>query len=757
MTALALTANPDSPPDLTHSKSSKSSSFHSSQLDQDAILSDVSHFEEIGLGDDARDHDSGNDSDQLTVAAERVTLGKRPHQRVVSAVTRSSTAPVGPLRELTGLSKRPGVFATSGHGRTAENDMLSVRRGLTSPSTPSLTLSTIPGRLSRSPSPTLPGSCPISPLPFSQPAPRLRHNPSLAPTPRPHSRRSSWQPSRKSVQQLEEECHDSDEDVPDEAVIWNVPISPRPPRERSSSFASHRSSSSASPERKSPLSHSLASDSPTVVLRPGRRPVDQLQRIVSGSLPPSPTKHHASAQGMPRGASAGSFPLDSRQRRVSSCRTKSWTAALSELSDEARVLTEALEAHASDVDRAHEGKLQPGITVPHRPEKQDIKATVLELPPLRKGEVMVDPLPISKEKEAVLTRTRPSWLPPKSKKEEKKHLREYQRMMALSQEAERKKAAREKEALLHRDDNAINILRIWDQHVLPDWERVIREPRTRELWWRGVPPRSRGTVWQRAVGNELELSEQSYEVALRRAKEAERDASHHSACPDEQRQRHGQWFRALRRDAHATFPELHIFQAGGPLNDALVEVLMAYTMYRSDLGYIHGTHLIAALLLLNLPTAPAFLTLANLLNRPLPLAFLTADAGATERAYALTLRTFAYKFPALHDHLLQTIDLPPHAFLEPLFRTLLARALPLDTLARVWDVYVFEGDGFLVRAAIAALGRMESRLLGAGRDDALGVLGWSSGAPTWDVGSEEGFMSAVREAGKEERERRMGS
>jgi hypothetical protein len=63
------------------------------------------------------------------------------------------------------------------------------------------------------------------------------------------------------------------------------------------------------------------------------------------------------------------------------------------------------------------------------------RSTPVELPPLRKSEMMIDPLPISKEKEKVLSRTRPSWLPPKDRKEEKKHLKEYQRLMELSLEA----------------------------------------------------------------------------------------------------------------------------------------------------------------------------------------------------------------------------------------------------------------------------------------------------------------------------------
>jgi len=63
------------------------------------------------------------------------------------------------------------------------------------------------------------------------------------------------------------------------------------------------------------------------------------------------------------------------------------------------------------------------------------KTSTVELPPLRINNVMIDPLPVSKEKEKVLSRTRPSWLPPKSQKEEKKHLKEYQRMMELSLES----------------------------------------------------------------------------------------------------------------------------------------------------------------------------------------------------------------------------------------------------------------------------------------------------------------------------------
>ncbi len=127
--------------------------------------------------------------------------------------------------------------------------------------------------------------------------------------------------------------------------------------------------------------------------------------------------------------------------------------------------------------------------------------------------------------------------------------------------------------------------------MLPNWDQVIHEPRTRELWWRGIAPRSRGVVWQRAVRNDLALTENSYRAALKRAKDAEWELNkkgQSSMAGHTQRER--DWFNAIKRDAHTTFPELRIFQPEGPLHDSLVDVLMAYAMYRSDVGYIYGTH-----------------------------------------------------------------------------------------------------------------------------------------------------------------------
>jgi hypothetical protein len=201
---------------------------------------------------------------------------------------------------------------------------------------------------------------------------------------------------------------------------------------------------------------------------------------------------------------------------------------------------------------------------------------------------MIDPLPISKEKEAVLSRTRPSWLPPKDPAEEKRHLKEYQRMMAQAAEAEKRKEAERNAKTTCRDDTASSLLRIWEEHVLPNWDVATRQKRTRELWWRGISPRSRGDVWTKAIGNELGLSDSSYTAALRRAQALETTIKRGSQLSADEEMKKS-WLNKIEHDVRKTYPELKIFQPDGPLHSSLLDVLKAYAMYRSDVGYIHGT------------------------------------------------------------------------------------------------------------------------------------------------------------------------
>ncbi|KAI5927507.1 hypothetical protein F4810DRAFT_267848 [Camillea tinctor] len=711
--------SPGSPPGMSSSKSSKASSLHSFNSDEDdCVTTDVGHFEEIGLDDDAlpitpthiRDLQmaksnpnpySANFASDLR-AANPKHVGPKVHARPRDA------SRIRPQRDITNHSKiRPTAPSLTTQFRDMNTHNLSTMSAgpeLRKSPLPNRTLSvrstssTSTSRRRRSPSPG---------FPFRSPSPRESLGSAL-------SRRTSWQSNRepRSVVDIEKECDDDDDDnIPDDLILDNVPLSPRPPAERP---ASRPVSASNSPER---------------------QPKERVRSVGNGTPPV------AVDRGSLRSPSWKSEPAVSSPVKG---RAKSWNAVISELSAEAKALTEKLEEHADELDKHgiyHSTYDRPNM-------KPRVKSALAELPPLRRTNIMIDPLPLSKEKEAVLSRTRPSWLPPKDPAEERRHLREYQRMMANSVQADKKREAARKEKESSKERSANALIRAWDD-VLGRWDDAIRERRTRELWWKGVAPRHRGVVWARAIGNGLGLTEASFQAALARSREVEeRVAKGQASIEDERRMA---WFTQINTDVNEkTWVELKIFQAGAPLHQSLVDILRAYAMYRSDIGYVSGCHTIAALLLLNLSTPnAAFIALANILNRSLPLSFFASDAGAQASACNLVHQSLAAKSPKLDQHLCnRDLGLDPYTYLNSIFTSLFTRHLSLDECTRLWDVYVFEGDSVLIRAAVALLLDREMTLLGANTakdvQNTLEVNNTKSAV----LGKDDEWMNKVRGAGK---------
>jgi hypothetical protein len=724
---------PSSPPELSYSKSSKSSDSSVRSDSSDDERSTTTTAEKLRSFEDVTLQDSPRESVDCNVKPENRPTLRRPQKRSPTPSSEGGRPPV-PAKDYPSLrSAVNGVLRDQSLNLPYGRGM---RRGFTSPSTPSFTMHGAQRIPSRSPSPGKPVQ---SPQTLSATSPRTSWS-ATSPNPNGLPRRQSWQPGRKTAKQLEDEFDDGDDDLPEEVILENVPISPLPGQIsqmlRSKTPSPHRRASQAG------LAPSHSSLHSAKVPKNAKRPsAPTIMPNGQYGAPRSP--RHSMRPPMPHSATVSTFspePLGHKHR------SKSWTE---DLNEEARQLSAALEEYAERISsekRRSQPNSAPGS--PPRPslQKQRAKTTIMELPQKQKGSIMIDPLPISKEKEAVLTRTRPSWLPPKDQKEEKRHVKEWEQMMAKAAELEKKRASREREMAENKEELQSNIARIWEEHVLPNWDAVIAEPRTRELWWRGVTPKDRGLVWQKALGNELGLTHTSFEAALRRADEVEEKIAEMS--PEERgRSKEAAWFDAIERDVPNVFPDLDVFHLSSPVGKALADVLKAYAMYRSDVGYVYGTHLVAGVLCLHMRGPEAFVTLANMLNRPTPLAFLVHDTAAMARAYDLVLGTLKYKFSNLHAHLTSSATgLKPEEFLDPIFRCLFAYNLPPEHVSRLWDIFVFEGDKTLIRAAVAILGKLEGKLYGS-REGILELVGWQN-QKTWDLGIDEDFISAVRDAGK---------
>lgn len=121
----------------------------------------------------------------------------------------------------------------------------------------------------------------------------------------------------------------------------------------------------------------------------------------------------------------------------------------------------------------------------------------------------------------------------------------------------------------------------------------------RKMWWNGIPPRLRGPVWQKAIGNDLEVTEGTFKIALEKAQQEIKQLGTEAL---------GGRYTQIISNTCSVFPELKMFAAPSspssadeqPLHQDLVNVCLAYATYRPDISHNeNGIHHIAALLLLD--------------------------------------------------------------------------------------------------------------------------------------------------------------
>lgn len=356
------------------------------------------------------------------------------------------------------------------------------------------------------------------------------------------------------------------------------------------------------------------------------------ERLVS-ALPPIGASSMLSTISLPTEDARDRFEglaLDARQSDTDSLST--------EADDVGAVDAASASGKVEKVRDSFEGPtLPPPNTGAHRTKAQRravVREMVADLKPVL--DERVESLPISAQKSAVLSCTRPTHLPPKSRKEEKKHLTQYEQLLRKSLKHEDTDHRRQARLVARKARHLAASADEWEKHILPNFQSAIKQSRTRAMWWAGLPLRVRGRVWVKCIANTLQVSSDTFATALRNAKTAEADLVGRSdrGERDDQELLTLSSFSAVRESVLGAFPSLRLFQVGGPLHGALTDVLLAYRFYRADIEYHSGIACVAALLLLNLPPPAAFVALVNLMNRTILLALHTRDKITVERKLA---------------------------------------------------------------------------------------------------------------------------
>ncbi|KAK8026039.1 hypothetical protein PG990_003862 [Apiospora arundinis] len=157
----------------------------------------------------------------------------------------------------------------------------------------------------------------------------------------------------------------------------------------------------------------------------------------------------------------------------------------------------------------------------------------------------------------------------------------------------------------------------------------------------------------------------------------------------------------------------NIFFRKGPGVGKLKQVLVAYARRNHEVGYCQGMNLIAANLLLIMPsTEDAFWVLTSIIEQILPQGYYDHSLMAS-RADQQVLRLYvAHVLPRLSQHL-EELSIELEALTFQWFLSVFTDCLSAEALFRVWDVVLCINDGstFLFRVALALLKLNEPQLL----------------------------------------------
>ncbi|KAM6073356.1 TBC1 domain family member 14 isoform 2-T2 [Theristicus caerulescens] len=251
---------------------------------------------------------------------------------------------------------------------------------------------------------------------------------------------------------------------------------------------------------------------------------------------------------------------------------------------------------------------------------------------------------------ALILEDRPANLPAKPAEEAQKHRQQYEEMVVQAKKRELKEAQKRKKQLEERcklEDSIGSAVLTWNNEILPNWETMCCSRKVRELWWQGIPPSVRGKVWSLAIGNELNITHELYDICLARAKEKWRSLSTGGAeveCEDagfSAADREAS-LELIKLDISRTFPNLCIFQQ-------MLTYFAAFEVF------------------------------------------------------------FEENLPKLFAHFKKN-NLTPDIYLIDWIFTLYSKSLPLDLACRVWDVFCRDGEEFLFRTALGILKLFEDIL-----------------------------------------------
>jgi hypothetical protein len=179
----------------------------------------------------------------------------------------------------------------------------------------------------------------------------------------------------------------------------------------------------------------------------------------------------------------------------------------------------------------------------------------------------------------------------------------------------------------------------------------------------------------------------------------------------------------IERDIPRTFPTLAFFHDGGALEMSLRRVLRAFVCLKTDIGYVQGMSFIVAMLLLYMDEVQAFRCFVNLIEKRGRIAngFYKLEHSAVKRFVGIFDSYFRERLPALKKHMTSE-QISSEMYLIDWNLTLFSKSLPLESAARIWDCFLYDGESFVIRASLGILRTVATDIKARSIEEILPIL-----------------------------------
>ncbi|XP_063687156.1 EVI5-like protein isoform X2 [Bolinopsis microptera] len=208
----------------------------------------------------------------------------------------------------------------------------------------------------------------------------------------------------------------------------------------------------------------------------------------------------------------------------------------------------------------------------------------------------------------------------------------------------------------------LEIMKRWDSN-----SRKKQKSQVEKLVYRGVPNDLRALIWM-VLANDSNKSH----LRLRYPELIEQT----SPCE-----------KLIRRDICRTYPEHKFFKEQG--QEALFNVIKAYSLHDREVGYCQGSPFIVGILLLQMPEEEAFCVLVELMESYRMREFFKPSMKELSVNLYILSELIQEQIPELHLHF-KAQGFHPTTYASQWFLTMFATVLPLNAVFRIMDIFLWE-------------------------------------------------------------------